>query len=147
MDHSPVHDISEAECLKLLAAFDMGRIAFRVGDALEVFPVNYHASGREVTIRTAPGTKLAGALIADEVVVEIDHRGEREVWSVVGRGRARHLEHEDELAAAAALPLQPLIPTVKREYLRIELQRITGRRFHRVPEPEADAEPVVDSSD
>jgi nitroimidazol reductase NimA-like FMN-containing flavoprotein (pyridoxamine 5'-phosphate oxidase superfamily) len=147
MEQSPVHEISEAECLKLLAAFEFGRIAFRVGGMLEVFPVNYHAAGRAITFRTAPGTKLAGVLLADDVAFEIDHIGVREAWSVVGHGRARHLESSDEVAAAERLPIHPLIPTVKREYVRIDLDRVSGRRFHRHAEPDASLETGVDSTD
>lgn len=147
MDQSPVHEISEAECLKLFAAFEFGRIAFRVGGSLEVFPVNYHADGRAITFRTAPGTKLAGVLLADDVVFEIDHIGVREAWSVIGHGTARHLESSDEVEAAERLPIHPLIPTVKREYVRIDLTRISGRRFHRQAEPDPASEPGVDSSD
>jgi uncharacterized protein len=147
MDQSPVHEISEAECLKLLAAFEFGRIAFRVGDVLEVFPINYHADGRAITFRTAPGTKLAGVLLADDVVFEIDHIGAREAWSVIGHGSARHLESSDEIAAAERLRIDSLIPTVKREFVRIDLARVSGRRFHRQPEPDASAAAAVDSSD
>lgn len=147
MDQSPVNEISEAECLKLLAAFEFGRIAFRVGDLLEVFPINYHADGQSITFRTAPGTKLAGVLLADDVVFEIDHIGVREAWSVIGHGKARHLESSDEVAAAERLPIHPLIPTVKREYVRIDLARVSGRRFHRQAEPDASLEAGVDSSD
>ena len=142
-----VHEISEDECLKLLALFEFGRIAFRVGDVLEVFPINYHVEGRELTFRTAPGTKLAGVLLADDVVFEIDNIGVREAWSVLAHGRARRLESSSELEAAARLPIHPLIPTVTREYVRIDLTRISGRRFHRWPEPDPASEPVVDSSD
>lgn len=147
MADSPVHDISEDECRKLLAVFEFGRIAFRVGGALEVFPINYHASGREITFRTAPGTKLSGVLLADDVVFEIDNIGVKEAWSVIGHGKARRLESRGELEAAAALPIRPLIPTVKREFVRIDLHRLSGRRFHRWPEPDADSEALVDSSD
>lgn len=147
MSDSPVHEINEAECLKLLAAFEFGRIAFRGGDALEVLPVNYHAEGRAITFRTAPGTKLAGVLQADDVVFEIDHIGVREAWSVVGHGTARHLEASDEVAEAERLPIHPLIPTVEREFIRIDLARVSGRRFHRHAEPDAFAEAGVDSSD
>ncbi len=130
---SPVHDISEDECRKLLALFEFGRIAFLADGVLEVFPVNYHAAGSAITFRTAPATRLASALLAADVVFEIDHIGVKEAWSVVGRGRARRLEDEREVEAAAALPIRPLIPTNTREFVRIDLARISGRRFHRWP--------------
>ncbi|WP_306232938.1 pyridoxamine 5'-phosphate oxidase family protein [Agrococcus beijingensis] len=147
MDQQPVHEISEAECHKLFAAFEFGRIAFRVGELLEVFPINYHADGREITFRTAPGTKLAGVLLAEDVVFEIDHIGAKEAWSVIGHGKARRLESSDEVEAASRLPIHPLVPTVKREFVRIDLTRVSGRRFHRWAQPDPDAEPLVDSTD
>ncbi|WP_404312044.1 pyridoxamine 5'-phosphate oxidase family protein [Agrococcus terreus] len=137
MDDSPVHDISEDECLKLLAAFDMGRIAFRLGDELEMLPVHYHASGREITVATAPGTRLAAGMLTSGLLLEIDHIGVREAWSVVARGRARLLQEPDELAEAEALPIHPLIHVERRQFLRIPIDRITGRRFHRLPEQPA----------
>lgn len=147
MDQSPVHEISEAECRKLLAAFELGRVAFRVGDVLEVFPVNYFAEGDAITFRTAPGTKLAGVLLADDVVFEIDHIGVREAWSVIGHGRARRLESSDEVAAAEGLPIRPLIPTPTREFVRIDLHRVSGRRFHRQPQADPASEPGAHSTD
>ena len=140
-------EISEDECLKLLRAFEFGRIAFRAGDVLEVCPINYHADGRDVTFRTAPGTKLAGVLLADDVVFEIDHIGEREAWSVVAHGRARRRESSSDIGAAERLPIRPLVPSGKREFVVIDLARVSGRRFHRGPQPDPSAEPVVDSSD
>lgn len=147
MNENPVHEISDDECRKLLAMFEFGRIAFRVGDVLEVFPINYHAEGSAITFRTAPGTKLAGVLMADDVVFEIDNIGVREAWSVIGHGTARRLETSREIEEAERLPIHPLIPTVKREFVRIDLTRLSGRRFHRWAEPDAAAEPVVDSTD
>ncbi|MCR8670039.1 pyridoxamine 5'-phosphate oxidase family protein [Agrococcus sp. HG114] len=140
-------EISDDECRKLLRAFEFGRIAFRVGDVLEVFPVNYHADASSITFRTAPGTKLAGVLLADDVVFEIDHIGEREAWSVVAHGKARRLESSSDIEAAERLPIRPLVPSVKREFVVIDLVRLSGRRFHRGPQPDPSAEPLVDSSD
>lgn len=140
-------EISDDECRKLLRAFEFGRIAFRIGEVLEVFPINYYSDGARITFRTAPGTKLAGVLLADDVVFEIDHIGEREAWSVVAHGKAHRLESSGEIEEAERLPIRPLVPSVKREFVVIELSRVSGRRFHRGPQPDPAAEPIVDSSD
>ena len=144
MDDNPVHEIAEEDCFKLLRVFDMGRLVFAVGSAVDIFPINYHLDGRALIFRTAPGTKLAGSLIAREVLFEIDNVGDNEAWSVIARGKARRLERSDEVQAAHALPLKPLIPTVKREFVRIDIEHITGRRFRVVPEPDADAAGALD---
>lgn len=100
-------------------------------------PINYHAAGREITFRTAPGTKLAGSLIAGRAVFEVDDVAEDEVWSVIVRGPVRTLENEAEIDAAEELDLRPFVPTVKRFFVRLDADEVSGRRFRRGPEPEA----------
>lgn len=147
MEDNPVHEIPEADCLKLLGLFDTGRLVFSVGNVAEIFPINYHIDGRTVTFRTAPGTKLVGAVVAREVLLEIDEIGDHEAWSVIVRGKARRLETTAEIEAADALPLQPLVPTVKREYVQIEIVDVSGRRFRLGAEPDRDFDAVLDNPD
>ena len=147
MDDNAVHEIPEADCLKLLGLFDMGRLVFSVGQTAEIFPINYHIDGRTITFRTAPGTKLAGALMAHEVLLEIDQINEHDAWSVIAKGKARRLESTSDIEAAETLPLQPLIPTVKREYVQVEIAEVSGRRFRRGDEPDRDFDAVLDNPD
>lgn len=134
---NPVQDLPEEESLALLEGKDYGRLVFSVGGEVEIFPINYHAAGREITFRTAPGTKLAGSLIAGRAVFEVDDVAEDEVWSVIVRGPVRTLETEAEIDAAEELDLQPFVPTVKRFFVRLDADEVSGRRFRRGPEPEA----------
>lgn len=147
MEASPVHEISRTDCLKLLGLFKMGRLVFSVGQTAEIFPINYHLEGETITFRTAPGTKLAGALVAREVLFEIDQIGDHDAWSVIARGKARRLESTSDIEAAEALPLEPLIPTVKREFVQIDIAEISGRRFRRGDEPDRDFDAVLDNPD
>lgn len=147
MDETPVHEIPEADCVKLLGLFEVGRLVFSVGQTAEIFPINYHLAGRTITFRTAPGTKLAGAVVAREVLFEIDQIGEHDAWSVIARGKARRLESTSDIEAAEALPLHPLIPTVKREFVQIDIAQISGRRFRRGEEPDRDFDAVLDNPD
>lgn len=146
MDADAVHDIPEDDCLKLLRVFDMGRLVFSVGSTIDIFPINYHLGDRSLIFRTAPGTKLAGSTIARQVLFEIDHVGDNEAWSVIARGRARRLETSAEIEEAHELPLKPLIPTIKREYVRIDIEHLSGRRFRVQPEPDSDAAAALDPS-
>ncbi|NLT25551.1 MAG: pyridoxamine 5'-phosphate oxidase family protein [Microbacteriaceae bacterium] len=131
------------EATKLLATQTLGRLVERVGDRIEIFPINFVSDGKRLVFRTAPGTKLAGLVAADEIVLETDHVGEKSAWSVVVRGTARILEGEADIARAEQFDLRPLVPTVKRVFVEISVDEITGRRFVLGPEPEAEPETVA----
>ena len=135
--------LNEDEAGKLLATQTLGRLVERVGERIEVFPINFVSDGKRIIFRTAPGTKLAGLVAADEIVLETDHVGEKSAWSVVVRGTARILEGEADIAAAEQLDLRPLVPTVKRIFVEILIDQISGRRFVLGPEPDAEPETVA----
>lgn len=135
--------LAEDEARELLKTQTLGRLVERIGDQIEVFPVNIACDGERIVFRTAPGTKLAGLVAADEVVFETDEVTEHDAWSVVVRGTARILEREDEIAQAEALELRPLVPSVKRVFAELSVDRISGRRFHLGEEPEALPETIA----
>lgn len=135
--------LSAEEAGKLLASQTLGRLVERIGDHIEVFPINFWSDGPRIVFRTAPGTKLAGLVAADELVLETDYVSEHSAWSVVARGTARLLEKEAELAEAEQLELRPLIPTVKRVFVEISVDSISGRRFVLADEPEDHPETVA----
>lgn len=131
-------ELSESECLTRLASQQLGRVVTRVADVVDIFPVNFVIDGGEIFLRTAEGTKLAEMVIGGEVLFEVDEFNDREAWSVVVRGSARVLEREAEIADAEALPLKPMIPTIKRSFVRITPSSLTGRLFERQEEPRPD---------
>lgn len=135
--------LGDDECRRLLGEGSFGRIAFHAGGMIEIFPVNYAFADGRIVLRTAPGTKLAGMLISADVAVEIDEIGPERAWSVVAHGPARRIEDDEELAWAEGLPLTPLSPSAKPEFVAIEVTRLSGRRFAPGPEPEAAAETIA----
>lgn len=134
----PVTVLDEDECWRRLATQEVGRIVTHVGDVIDIFPVNYVVDGTSIVLRTAEGTKLVELVITEEVLFEADDHGDVEAWSVVLRGTARRLETEAEIAAAERLPLRPYVPTVKRNFVRIEPVSLSGRGFLIAPEPARD---------
>jgi hypothetical protein len=50
--------IEERECLRLLDAEVIGRLAVLDGGSPLILPINYAMDGRHVVFRTAPGTKV-----------------------------------------------------------------------------------------
>ena len=99
--------------------------------------MNYVLDGDAIVFATGAGSKLS-AVVRSPVVFEVDDTDEatRSGWSVVVHGHARQLDHQAEIDEADKAPLQPWIPTLKYRYVHIDIDRMTGRRFRREPEPE-----------
>ncbi len=128
--------LSAAECWERLGEQELGRLVTRVGDVLDIFPVNYVADGETIVFRTAEGSKLFELTLNDEVLFEVDDHTDTAAWSVVVRGHAHRLDTSAEVERADTLPLKPWIPTLKYNYVRIVATRVSGRAFRRGPEPE-----------
>jgi nitroimidazol reductase NimA-like FMN-containing flavoprotein (pyridoxamine 5'-phosphate oxidase superfamily) len=120
----------EDECLQLLRAHRLGRLAVVVGDQPLVFPVNYALAGRQIVFRTDPGTKLHAA-DGHRVAFEIDgadalyHDG----WSVLVVGVAREERDPGRTRELAKLPLSPWVAGPKAHWMTIAGGAISGRRL------------------
>ena len=136
MEESPIERLGEDECWALLAGNDLARLALRRGDGVDIFPVNYTVNDRRIFFRSAPGSKLVDLTRDPAVAFEIDGAEGRVWWSVVVRGRAHPLETSAEVERADGLALKPWIPTLKYVFVRIEPDSLSGRSFHRGPEPD-----------
>jgi nitroimidazol reductase NimA-like FMN-containing flavoprotein (pyridoxamine 5'-phosphate oxidase superfamily) len=133
--------IERAECLRLLAGEEVGRLGVVVGGQPEIFPVNYALDGESVIFRSDPGTKLAAAT-QGPVVFEVDRLDHttRSAWSVIIHGRADQVTPYGNpalLHRTAHLALYPWTGRSKAHLLRITPATITGRRIPaREPGPE-----------
>ena len=132
MDEDVVTVLSNDECWTALRQEEFGRLAYQLGDEVDLVPLNYAvddiASGPSLLFRSAEGSKLLGVLLHPQVVLEIDRYDEHEAVSVIVRGQARRLE-EDEAHRADQLPLRPWVPTLKYDVVEITPERVSGRRF------------------
>jgi nitroimidazol reductase NimA-like FMN-containing flavoprotein (pyridoxamine 5'-phosphate oxidase superfamily) len=135
-----VRELSDDECWALLVEGEFGRLALSIGDRPEIFPVNYAAVEGGVLLRTAEGTKLFGVTVNQHVAFEIDDHTATDGWSVVVKGRAHALETQAEISDAEQAPLVPWIPTVKRTFIRIDVEEISGRSVTFGPEPDAEVD-------
>ncbi|WP_336646407.1 pyridoxamine 5'-phosphate oxidase family protein [Microbacterium sp. USHLN186] len=132
----PVVRLSEQECWQRLETAEVGRLVTRVGDVIDIFPVNYVTDGHSLVFRTAEGSKLVELTINQDVVFEVDEHTEADAWSVIVRGRARVIDDLAEREAADALGLRPWVPTLKYNHVRITPATLSGRAFARSGEPE-----------
>src|SRR3954453_22239878 len=89
----PVVELDAEECWSLLAGEQLGRLAYRLVDEIHVVPVNYGVNDGSLVVRTGAGNKLLAAELKSEVGFEIDGFAADDVaWSVLVRGRLRHLD-------------------------------------------------------
>jgi nitroimidazol reductase NimA-like FMN-containing flavoprotein (pyridoxamine 5'-phosphate oxidase superfamily) len=133
---NPVAVLDNDECWELLLSSSFGRLATSIAGLPDIFPVNFIAVDQRIVFRTAEGSKLLELTINDQVAFETDGIGREEAWSVVVKGHARKLDTMAEIEEANALPLRPLVPTLKYIYVEVTPVEVTGRRFHLGPEPE-----------
>lgn len=128
--------LDDRECWEHLARQELGRLVTHVGDVIDIFPVNYIVDDESLLFRTAEGSKLFEIIVASDVLFEVDDYTDSEAWSVVVRGKAHPLETSAEVERADGLGLKPWIPTLKYVYVRIQPDSLSGRAFHRAPEPD-----------
>lgn len=132
----PVRELDERECWERVAAAPFGRLAVSVTDEVDILPINAVLSDGALYFRTAPGSKLAELAANPHVAFEVDGYDEDTAFSVVVKGTAERLERQADIDAADLLPLAPWTPTLKYRWVRIHPESVTGRAFHRGPEPE-----------
>ncbi|MFC0315728.1 pyridoxamine 5'-phosphate oxidase family protein [Gordonia phosphorivorans] len=128
--------LDEEQCWNLLSESVMGRLALSVAGEPEIFPINAYAHDGKILFRTGEGTKLTEVAVNTRVAFETDGFTSKIGWSVVAKGRARILTGTQEIMDADQLPLKPWVPTLKMNYVEIDVEEISGRRFRFGPEPD-----------
>lgn len=119
-------------CWDLLRSSEVGRLAVSITNHPDIFPINYVVDDDSIVFRTAPGTKLAAAVLGTAVAFETDgyEPDAGEAWSVVIKGTAEQIEGWLDKDRAERLPLFPWNASPKFEFVRIVTEEISGRRFH-----------------
>lgn len=135
-DNDVVEILDDDDCWRLLTRVPLGRLATAVGSEVDIFPVNHVVDERSLLFRTAPGSKLFELSVNPRVAFEVDEWDDGAAASVVVKGVAERVELQDDIDAADALPLTPWTPTLKYRWVRIRPTSLSGRRFHRAPEPD-----------
>ncbi|MDY6055750.1 pyridoxamine 5'-phosphate oxidase family protein [Micrococcus sp.] len=128
-DGQPVLALTEEQCWQLLERVRHARLGTRIGDRIDIIPVNIAARGGRIWFRTAPGTKLLELTASPDVVVQADGVLSDQAWSVQVRGTARELTTSAEIEEAEALEFESWVPTIKQHYVVVEPTETTGRHF------------------
>jgi nitroimidazol reductase NimA-like FMN-containing flavoprotein (pyridoxamine 5'-phosphate oxidase superfamily) len=132
-DEARLEPLSHDECIDLLRAGVVGRIAFIVDDFPVVIPVNYRlveTAGRVwIALRTRPGGVIARAPM--NVAFQIDgidqprHQG----WSVLARGTL-HAVDPDAADFRERFDPHPWIEAERESWMIVDPFAVTGRRLH-----------------
>jgi uncharacterized protein len=126
--------LDRAECLRLLACHNFGRLAVNVGgSAPAIRPLNYVYDERSQSIvfRSDYGSKVFGLATTGKAAFEIDgvDPARRTGWSVIVVGVAEEVRNHFELRRLERAGLDSWTPGAKQHWLRIRTQLITGRRL------------------
>ena len=127
----PIDELDPSECWRLLGSTDLGRLAVRNGEEIDIFPINFVVHDDTLYFRSAPGAKLIDLSREPHVSFETDGVVDRKRWSVVVKGVARRLDSDSEIRTSGVLELDSYSPSTKWNYVRIEVAQISGRRFTR----------------
>lgn len=130
-------ELTQEECLRLLAEHHVGRIAVVEGLQALVVPVNYAMAGDRIVFQTAEGTKLR-VLQERPVAFEIDHidLDARSGWSVYVVGVAHEVRAEfaaDLLRHLGGPMPEPWVGGHRNHWVELVPRRISGRTILRLP--------------
>jgi len=123
--------IEREECLRLLKAHGVGRIAASARCRPIIYPVNYTLADDAIIFLTRPGGDLDRATEGAIVAFEIDsadftyHEG----WSVLVVGRSAHVSDPPAVKRARGLSLTPWAGENRNVMVRVVLDDVTGQRI------------------
>jgi nitroimidazol reductase NimA-like FMN-containing flavoprotein (pyridoxamine 5'-phosphate oxidase superfamily) len=133
---SELEVLDRQQCLELLGSVRVGRLVFTEEALPAVQPVNFRLYQGQIVIRVAGGAKLRAATGGAVVAFQADQLDPdlREGWSVTVVGRAQLILDTDELVDVAGVWLQPWVAGRRDHFIRIQTEKVTGRRLHAAAE-------------
>jgi nitroimidazol reductase NimA-like FMN-containing flavoprotein (pyridoxamine 5'-phosphate oxidase superfamily) len=125
-------DLDREDCLELLRAESVGRVALTARALPVVLPVNFAMLDGDIVWRSAQGTKLNDAAAGFVVAFEVDHYEleRKQGWSVMVQGLAHVITDAEQLDRARVLPLEPWALEGKADrYVCLVPNIVTGMRI------------------
>jgi nitroimidazol reductase NimA-like FMN-containing flavoprotein (pyridoxamine 5'-phosphate oxidase superfamily) len=126
--------LEPAECLELLGAKKVGRVAYCDAQTPGVLPVNYALRDQSIVFRTAAGSRLARHMKDTRVAFQVDEIDDflQAGWSVLVVGVAHWVTDAEEIADLwwDQHQPQPWADGERNAFVRIVPSAITGRRVY-----------------
>lgn len=132
LDRNGLEVLGPDECLALLAATPVGRVAFTHAGSPMVVPVTHVVSHGGIAFRSAPGSKLDHAIMGRPVAFEVDgvDPEQRVGWSVLVTGVAELVDDPGIEAELDTRGLQPWAGHVADgPWVLVRAEEISGRRI------------------
>jgi nitroimidazol reductase NimA-like FMN-containing flavoprotein (pyridoxamine 5'-phosphate oxidase superfamily) len=119
--------LTDDECLRLVKAEQVGRVALSIGALPAIFPVNYRMVGGDIIFRTGEGVKRRAALLGTVVGFEVDRiePASQHGWSVLVIGMATEINGE----VPEDLTVSPWAAGERPHWVRVRPEFISGRRI------------------
>ncbi|MBP2328130.1 nitroimidazol reductase NimA-like FMN-containing flavoprotein (pyridoxamine 5'-phosphate oxidase superfamily) [Kibdelosporangium banguiense] len=129
---SELEVLDREQCLELLPTVRVGRLVFTENALPAVQPVNFRLYEGQIVIRVAGGAKLRAASGNAVVAFQADELDPdlRAGWSVTVVGHAQLIFDTDELVELSGVWLQPWVTGRRDHFIRIQTEKVTGRRLH-----------------
>ena len=130
MTNHPPLSLTVDECVELLRAGVVGRVALCTPMGPRIVPVNYAMHGNAIVFRTAPYSEVGTYARDAEVAFEIDHLDyeNHTGWSVVALGKAHMVDDPDELhEIRESWEPRPWARGQRNLYLKISWHDVSGR--------------------
>lgn len=127
--HGILHELSDAECWRLLESHDLGRVAYVEHGSPVILPMNYVAEDGLLWFATASYNQLAVHIPGQRIAFEIDasdhtqHSG----WSVLVQGRASHVMPGKEFAGPTPTRPTPWPDGTRTMLFCLTPTEVTGR--------------------
>ena len=130
-DGSALEQLSQDECLLLMASVSVGRIVYtrRALPAVELVNFAFHPG--DIIIRTDSGGKLAAATQHSVVAFEVDllDADEQAGWSITAIGKSHEVTDPAEIGQLQKIGLTSWAPGVREHFIRISPEILNGRRL------------------
>lgn len=127
------------ECVRLLQAGVVGRVALATPDGPHIAPVNYSMVDDAIIVATTPYSALGTYGTRNRLAFEVDHfdHDSHTGWSVVVHGHARVVSDPAELRRVKQVRTpRPWADGNRNLYLRIPCIELSGRCIgHRLATP------------
>jgi nitroimidazol reductase NimA-like FMN-containing flavoprotein (pyridoxamine 5'-phosphate oxidase superfamily) len=126
-----IEELSEGECLELLAATPIGRLIYSDHAMPFAAPIKFVLDGMHVVMRTKRRSRLAMSAAGNVVAFEADSIDSGGVpgWSVVVTGRALLVDDAPTIARLDELDFHGRARTGAQAYLRIRVELVSGHRI------------------
>ena len=123
-------ELDREECLELLAAKSVGRIAYAADYGARILPVNYVLADDSIIFRTVPDGQIFHHALNSMCAFEIDDTDEffESGWSVIALGRLQLATGDDfDHMRYGKLP-QPWATGGRHMFVRLPCTQVSGRR-------------------